>query len=148
LDHVVVDDQSETLFCRLVDFFAATRCVEWTSSTTVCGDLPSIAPEMVLEASYVAKPADCWSLGVVLLEVAGGMGSTRQAVGWPDDAELELAAAGIRNFFSCRGSHARALAAMGGVRSRAVLARLSGLLEPEPAARAVAGAFTHSCIDL
>ncbi|CAK0861784.1 unnamed protein product [Prorocentrum cordatum] len=139
LDHVVVDDQSETSFCRLVDFSAATRCVESTPSTTLCGGLPCIAPEMVLEASYFAKPADCWSLGVVLLEAVGGMGSMRQAVGWPDDAELEPAAARTRNFFSCDGSHARAMAVMGGVRSHAVLTRLSGLLEPEPAARAVAG---------
>ncbi|CAK0808791.1 unnamed protein product [Prorocentrum cordatum] len=144
LDHVVVDDQSETPFCRLVDFSAATRCVGSTPLTTVCGILPCIAPEMVLEASYVAKPADCWSLGVVFLEAVAGMGSTRLAVGWPDDAELELAAARIRNFFSRDGSHARALAVMGGVRSQTVLARISGLLEPEPGARAVASAWTHT----
>ncbi|CAK0804981.1 unnamed protein product [Prorocentrum cordatum] len=144
LDHVVVDDQSETPFCRLVDFFAAMRCVGSTPLTTLCGDLPCIAPEMVLEASYVAKPADCWSLGIVFLEAVGGMGSTRQAVGWPDDAELELAVARIRNFFSCDGSHARALAVMGGVRSQTVLARLAGLLEPEPAVRAVASAQTRA----
>jgi len=99
---------------------------------------------LVLDASYVAKPADCWSLGVVLLEAAGGMGSMRRAVGWPDDAGLEPAAARIRTFFSRDGSHARALAVVGGVLSHAVLARLSGLLEPEPAARAVAGAYAHT----
>ncbi|CAK0806970.1 unnamed protein product [Prorocentrum cordatum] len=128
MGHIVVDDHSGTPFCRLVDFSSATCCVESTPSTTVCGDLPCIAPEMALEAPCVAKQADCWSLWVVLLEAAGGL------------AELEPPAAKIRSLFSCEGSHARALAVMGGVRSRAVLAGLSGLLEPEPAARAAANA--------
>ncbi|CAK0909946.1 unnamed protein product [Prorocentrum cordatum] len=144
LDHIMVDDQSETPFCRLVDFFAASYFVGSTLSTTVCGELPCIAPEMVLEASYAAKPADCWSLGVVLLEAAGGLGSMRQAVGWLEDTELEPAAARIQSFFSREGSCARALVAMGGVHSRAVLARLSRLLEPEPTARADADAICSS----
>ncbi|CAK0789288.1 unnamed protein product [Prorocentrum cordatum] len=136
LEHIVVEDQSEAPFCRLVDFYQATRCPEATPLATTCGDLPCIAPEVALDESYVAKPADCWSLGVVLLEAAGGLGSMRQAVGWPEEAELEPTARRIKNFFSGEGSHARALAVMGGVRSEAVLANLSALLEPTPTARA------------
>ncbi|CAK0796399.1 unnamed protein product [Prorocentrum cordatum] len=144
LEHIVVEDQSETPFCRLVDFNQATRCPESTLLTTPSGDLPCIAPEVALDESYAAKPADCWSLGVVLLEAAGGLGSMRQAVGWPEEAELEPTARRIKNFFSGEGSHARALAVMGGVRSEPVLANLSALLEPTPTTRAAMDAIAQS----
>ncbi|CAK0891407.1 unnamed protein product [Prorocentrum cordatum] len=144
LKHIVMEDQSETLFCRLVDFFQASHRPESMPLATPCGDLPCIAPEVALDESYFAKPADCWSLGVVLLEAAGGLGSMRQAVGWPEDAELEPTARRIKNFFSGEGSHGRALAVMGGVRSELVLANLSALLEPTPTARAAMGAIAQS----
>ncbi|CAK0882881.1 unnamed protein product [Prorocentrum cordatum] len=109
LKHIVMEDQSEMPFCRLVDFFQAALCPESTPLATPCGDLPRIAPEVVVDESYVAKPVDCWSLGVVLLEAAGGLGSMRQVVGWPEEAELEPTARRIKNIFSGEGSHARAL---------------------------------------
>jgi len=144
LEHIILEDQSHKPFCRLVDFHQATHCPELTPSSTQCGELPCIAPEVALDESYLAKPADCWSLGVVLLEAAGGLGSMRQAVGWPEEAELEPAARRIKSFFSTSGSHARALAVMGGVRSEAVLDTLSALLTVEPTARATMAAITQS----
>ncbi|CAK0896734.1 unnamed protein product [Prorocentrum cordatum] len=105
LEHIIVDDQYDKLFCRLVDFNRAACCPDSTPSVMPCGDLPCIAPEMALDESYFAKPADCWSLGVVLLEAAGGLGSMKQAVGWLERAELEPTARRI-------GASSPAMAAM------------------------------------
>mmetsp|Transcript_10637 Transcript_10637/g.18363 ORF Transcript_10637/g.18363 Transcript_10637/m.18363 type:complete len:597 (+) Transcript_10637:104-1894(+) len=74
LHHVVVKQQDRLHF-TLVDFRSAVRAREHVQSNVVCGTLPCIAPEVALGEAYYPRYADCWSLGVVLLEVAGGLNS-------------------------------------------------------------------------
>lgn len=136
LEHIVMEDDLDRPCCRLVDFLSATRCPPTQRSATACGDLPCIAPEVAVEELYFPRPADCWSLGVVLLEAAGGLGSLMRAAGWNEDTEPRRAAADIRDLFSREGNHARALASVGGVRSGRALAVLQALLRPVPADRA------------
>jgi hypothetical protein len=95
-----------------------------------------VAPEIVLRDSYLPQAADCWSLGVVLLEMAGGLGSTKQAVGWTTEMGDGIAIEMVHDYFSMEGSHATALAVMGNVSSRSVLEIVTMLIKPETGDRA------------
>lgn len=74
LHHVVVKQQDRLHF-TLVDFRYTIVAREDTRSNVVCGNLPCIAPEVAFGEGYIPRHADSWSLGVVLLEIAGGLTS-------------------------------------------------------------------------
>jgi len=123
--------------CKLIDFRCAMITKQDAASRTVCGTLPCIAPEMALGRPYTPQLADSWSLGIVLLEMTGGLSSLAHCLPYdPLNADLRAVAAAELNFFAVQGSHARALAYMGGVENEAVLGRLRRLLHVEPNLRA------------
>ncbi|CAK0882579.1 unnamed protein product [Prorocentrum cordatum] len=126
------------LVCRLIDFSMAAHVPDSSMRETMCGSLPCVAPETALGEPYWPKPADCWSLGVVLLETACGQGTLELSVPWRRCAYLAQAMREILEFFAQAGSHAQAMASMGGVYDGAVLACLEALLRPEPLRRASA----------
>jgi len=140
LEHVVLSKawQAEAAYhCKLVDFRSAMVARGETLSRTVCGGLPCIAPEMALELPYMPKLVDCWSLGVLLLETAGGLGSLSRCLPYdPRNMEPRAIARPIQQFFEVEGSQVRALACMGSVQSPQVEKLLVSLLQVEPRARA------------
>lgn len=149
LEHVVVSEQpgqqqrpdtrcsnSHRNHCKIVDFHSAMVSRGQTTSRTVCGTLPCMAPEVAMGGPYVPRLADCWSAGMLLLEMAGGVSSLSRSVPYdPAQAEPRAVAAGIQSYFLMQGSHARALAFMGAVQNKAITAKLQALINPNPESR-------------
>lgn len=140
LRHVALMPSQEApggLWCRLLDFRSAVICGRG-SSRMRCGDLPYIAPEVLAEEDYLPVCADRWSVGVALLEMAGGLSTLERLLHWPlgrpphSDAET---ARQLREVFGQEDIHGRALALSGGVRNETVEAKLRSLLQPIPAQR-------------
>lgn len=137
LQHIVISasssSSSQGCRCRLVDFHTAMVSRGNTLSRTVCGTLPSIAPEMAVGEAYVPWRADVWSLGVVLLEMAGGLGTMHSAIQYDPAVATPRQVGGlILAYFGAPGSHERALSVMSGVRSAPILRQLQALLSPKP----------------
>jgi len=137
LEHIVVSHTGhhERYNCVLVDFNAALAAHGDTVSYTICGRLPCIAPEVARSVPYVPRLADCWSTGIVVVEMVGGLSSTERSVRFDPDAPMAQAAASIQEFFSHPGSHECALAYMGGVKHPRVISILQRLLRPAPIRR-------------
>jgi len=139
LEHVVMKPEADgTHTPKMVDFRSAMVAKEGVTSVTVCGSLPCMSPEMLCGQAYMPKPADCWGVGVLLLEMAGGKGSFFLALGIDeqkareqDSSQRPLMAEQIGNFFKKEGSHGAALSCMGGLQSTEIVEVLQGLLTPE-----------------
>lgn len=138
MEHVLLHtDGNEELVPKIIDFNCAMVAAGNRLSKTVCGGLSCIAPEMALGIAHLPKNADCWSLGVILLEMAGGLGGLSHAVPFnPAHVQLEVAATAIQRYFLLPGSQAQALAFMGNVRNAEVVEKLEMLLNPEFSERA------------
>lgn len=111
LDHVVVMEipGNERYRCRLVDFQSSVESHDGdTRSVTVCGTLPSAAPEVLMGGPYLPEFADCWSAGTVFIEMAGGLSLIRRCVDYEEDHTLDSALQ-VQNFFRAPGSHSRIL---------------------------------------
>jgi len=109
LPHVVLEEVAGGFHCRLVDFQCAVEVHDrQTMSTTICGTLPCAAPEVILGGPYVPWLADCWSAGVVFIEMAGGLSSMSQSVGYNPDSPVDAAVA-IQAFFADPASRQRVL---------------------------------------
>mmetsp|Transcript_110843 Transcript_110843/g.313653 ORF Transcript_110843/g.313653 Transcript_110843/m.313653 type:complete len:507 (+) Transcript_110843:182-1702(+) len=111
LPHVVLMEApgADHFDCRLVDFQCAMEAPDLaTVSTTICGTLPCAAPEVILGGPYVPWLADCWSAGVVFIEMAGGLSSMSQSVGYNPDSPVDAAVA-IQAFFADPASRQRVL---------------------------------------
>mmetsp|Transcript_6772 Transcript_6772/g.16965 ORF Transcript_6772/g.16965 Transcript_6772/m.16965 type:complete len:498 (-) Transcript_6772:130-1623(-) len=133
LEHVVLSQLPGTdrHRCRLVDFHSAMVARGQTTSRTICGTLPCIAPEMATGGPYIPRLTDCWSAGIVLLETAGGMTSLSRSVPY-QQAEARQVAGSIQSYFMLPNSHERALAFIGAVQSRRIVAILQDLVCPTP----------------
>jgi serine/threonine protein kinase len=142
-DHVVVRTDSCGGQCpQLCDFRMATTVKEGLTSLSCCGKLPYMAPEILFGRPSAPLPTDCWSMGVLLLEMAAGMGSFFKAVSINDN-EIELLdveqfsrlrslrtaiASRIEEHFDTAGNHAKAIEYMGAECSDGVSQILTGLL--------------------
>ncbi|CAJ1366411.1 unnamed protein product [Effrenium voratum] len=135
LQHLVISmlAGSDREHVRLVDFQSAMLVRPNMTSRTVCGAMPYMAPEMAQGGPYWPHSADAWSCGVVLLEMAGGLGSLSRAVHL-EEAPASIAAA-LLQFFEDPVSHAEALAALSGVDTITVIEQLEQLLVPNRADR-------------
>ena len=143
LEHVVMKHTADSIHMpNLVDFRSAVTAEKDVPFLAACGTLPCMSPEMVCEAPYLPKLADCWSVGVVLLEMAGGKGSFCRALNLDETSGKEMHASGnaanikmladqILNFFGTAGNHAVALAWMGGVENQQIQSIIESLLQPE-----------------
>ncbi|CAK0856955.1 unnamed protein product [Prorocentrum cordatum] len=138
LRHVAVEMACNRHICRLVDFSMAAHVPNSSTRKTLCGSLPCVAPETVLDEPYLPKPADCWSVGVLFLETACGQGSLEKSVQWRRGESLAHAAWKILEFFSKAGCHTEAMTKMGNALDGTTLACLGVVLKPEPARRATA----------
>ncbi|CAK0818452.1 unnamed protein product [Prorocentrum cordatum] len=139
LSHVAVETAWNGHICRLVDFSMAAHVPNSSARETLCGSLPCVAPEVALNELYLPKPADCWSLGVLLLETACGQGSLKLSVQWRSGESLAYSARQVLQFFSHAGCHTEAMTKMGNSSLDGItLACLEALLKPEPARRASA----------
>ncbi|CAK0822763.1 unnamed protein product [Prorocentrum cordatum] len=141
LRHVTVEMACSRHICRLVDFSMAAHVPDSSTRETYCSSLrslPCVAPETALEEPYLPKPADCWSLGVVFLEIACGQGSLELSVQWRREEPLARAAWQILEFFARAGCHTEAMTKMGNVHDGTASVCLQAVLTPEPARRASA----------
>ncbi|CAK0814054.1 unnamed protein product [Prorocentrum cordatum] len=138
LRHVAVEMAWTRHICRLVDFSMAAHVPNSSTRKTLCGSLPCVAPETVLDEQYLPKPADCWSVGVLFLETACGQGSLELSVQWRRRESLAYVAWQILEFFSQAGCHTDVMTTMGNVPDGMILACLGAVLKPEPARRASA----------
>lgn len=138
LPHVIASSPSSPGECvyRLVDFHSAMVAKGQTLSRTICGNLPCIAPEVAYGQPYIPKYVDCWSVGVLLLEIAGGVGSLSRAVQFDleQDHPQEVACR-VQSFFLVPGSHQKALTCLGAPNSPSILEKLQALVCANPAQR-------------
>jgi serine/threonine protein kinase len=132
LEHVVTDPVpgGHGYHCRIVDFRSALLSRGETQSRTICGTLPYIAPEMAMGGPYIAWRSDCWSAGIVLLEMGGGIGSLFRSVGLNPDSESADVAQSIQQYFAAPGSQATALATIGAIKRKDIVLKLHALLQP------------------
>lgn len=148
LEHVVVKpSEADGPPCAtLVDFRDAMVAKEGVVSAALCGYLPCMAPEILSGWSgryYLPKLADRWSLGVLLLEMAGGKGSFFKSVqvdesiarqhyqGTSPQASNMLADRILDHFQQDPANHGRALSCMSGLQSPEILRIIEGLLQPQ-----------------
>lgn len=68
-ENVLVD---EMLNCKLCDYGLICEVKKSTLSTTKYGTLPYMSPEMIHKATYDARAADVWALGVILYVILTG----------------------------------------------------------------------------
>jgi hypothetical protein len=144
LEHVVLNQENLEKdgypVPKLCDFHFAMVAKPGFVSRTICGKFPCMAPDMLLGQPYAPLAADCWSTGVLLLEMLGGMGSFVEALGLTeqetesifqeDGIAVQMATANkILAYFSNAGSHSRALACVNGVQNEKAVPILSGLLQ-------------------
>lgn len=127
-------DSSDYL-CKLIDFHCAVLGAGDFQSRSSCGTFPYMAPEVAVEESYNSQKADCWSLGVILLEMAGGLGSLTSFTGAEASQDPDLATALIRERFSEPGCHQQALCGFGASPSMEIVQAEQELLRPLPETR-------------
>jgi len=142
LEHIVVqpggvDDDGNTIapVCRIIDFRSALVVEETTTSRTSVGGLPCMAPEIAIGEAYTPKMADLWSLGVVLLEMFGGLSTLQRFVHWADDVPVATAGRQCIERFSRPGAHAEALGLLGAPRTPSIVSKLEALLQADPPQR-------------
>lgn len=138
LEHITLKIEADgSLFCKLVDFRSAMIAKEGITSVALCGSLPCMAPEVLGGQQYFPKPADCYSVGVILLEMSGGRGSFCQALNFDEQNIRTLPAEPqeradwgqrIQRYFATPGSQKAALAAINGVEDDEIGGLLEGLL--------------------
>jgi len=126
--------------CCIIDFSRAVSLRDNQMSNMVCGSFPCMAPEMAMGHTYMPKVADCWSAGVVLLEMGGGMSSLVRSVACDLGEEMFSIASRIYDFFQTTGNHAVALSYMGGIEDSVILRLLEMTLVSMPCNR-------HSMLD-
>lgn len=142
LEHIVVqtgdvvDDGTPIApVYRLIDFRSALVVDDATTSRTVLGCLPCMAPEMAIGEPYYPKLVDLWSLGVVFLEVCAGLSTLQRFVHWDDDVPVVTAGRQIMERFTRPGAHDEALGLLGAARDPSIVAKLEALLQPDPQRR-------------
>eukprot|EP00435_Cladocopium_sp_Y103_P050607 s1338_g15.t1 len=139
LQHLIISTLagSDREHVRIVDFQSAMLVKSNMTSRTVCGTMPYMAPEMATGGPYWPHSADAWSCGVALLEMAGGLGSLREAVKFDPEAAAASIAPTLMQFFEDPVSHSEALAVIDGVDTITVIEQLEQLLVPSWADRVV-----------
>eukprot|EP00932_Pfiesteria_piscicida_P012969 SRR837773.24434.p1 GENE.SRR837773.24434~~SRR837773.24434.p1 ORF type:complete len:164 (-),score=33.27 SRR837773.24434:38-496(-) len=131
MEHIAIDAEKN---CKVLDFRAAlvAKWREPRTSEPIVGRLPCIAPQVALSQPYIPRMADAWSLGVVLLETAGGLNALSQSVPYSTEApNLSQVANRIVAHFSTEGSHEKSLTALGGPPEPEILQILRALLVVE-----------------
>lgn len=150
IDNVLMCRKSmdEGYECKLMSCSAAIFARMGAMSTAAFGALPCIAPEVSIAHEYNPYFADCWSIGIILLEMAGGLSSTARAVPFNPRDDPPMVAPSIVNFFSAAGSQKQALAKIGNVQDPEIDGILQALLRPVPNARATMKELvdTRQCI--
>lgn len=133
LHHVVVKQQA-SIHCTLVDLHQAIIAHGDMVSTTVCGCLPCMAPEVGLAESYIPRFVDAWSAGILLLEISGGLGSLSRSTYFDLDLDNDSGECleAVFDFFESPNCHQKALGVMNGVSSHQVLLYLHELLVVAP----------------
>jgi len=135
IEHVVMRPGKAEGFSHwtLVDFRSALITQGNNTSSVICGGLPCMAPEVMAGQNYIPRLADRWSLGMLLLEVSGGLGTLDAAVHWLSSAVDGSLAARIMAFFREEGSHAKCFSLMNRAPpGPAILEPLEALLLPAP----------------
>jgi len=138
-EHVVLskNETDESLIPHLVDFHTAMVAKAGVMSRSVCGKLPCIAPEVLSGELYIPISADVWSVGILLLEMAGGLESLVKAVDiTPEEADIlqmneeqvQASSNKVRDYFAIAGNHENALAHLNGVHNEEIRTNLKSLL--------------------
>lgn len=132
LQHLVLSylAGSDREHIRIIDFQTCMVSKPNSTSSTVCGQMPYMAPEMALGGPYYPHSIDTWSCGVVLLEMAGGLGSLSRSVPFDPDASPASIAPLLLQYFEDPVSHTEALATLAAVDTIAVIEQLEQLLVP------------------
>mmetsp|Transcript_58680 Transcript_58680/g.107316 ORF Transcript_58680/g.107316 Transcript_58680/m.107316 type:complete len:348 (+) Transcript_58680:1-1044(+) len=135
LKHVVIQANPNGKFhCTIVDFRRAMVVRGNTPSTIQVGTLPYTALEAI-SGSYRPVCADCWSMGILLLEMAGGIGSTFAATGTNIQSVPRLFKLSAENVFLQGLSNGKALTVLGAKHDAEICSLLDALLTIDPEQR-------------
>lgn len=70
LENIIVDKDFNVKLC---DYGCMKETGQSSMSTTLCGTLPYLAPELVRQGPYCAKGVDVWALGITLYAAVTGV---------------------------------------------------------------------------
>jgi len=73
-ENMLIRESSDNVMLKLTDFDTACSCKTKSICKTVCGTMPFMAPDLLLQKEYDGRKADMWSLGIVMLELLCGIG--------------------------------------------------------------------------
>jgi serine/threonine protein kinase len=132
---VVSEDNPGSYHYKLIDFQLALVAQDGTPSSTVCGRFPCMAPEMAAGTPYIPRYADLWSVGMVLLETAGGLECSTSSLSAAALQDTQVAFEELWTFFEEQGSHRQAVCSLGAQPSDEIVKALEMLLQPDPEAR-------------
>lgn len=82
-ENILVDDEFN---CKLCDYGFMCESRKGSVSTTMCGTMVYMSPEMLQQVSYDAKTADVWALGVLLYVILIG------SAPWNGENEMSMLA--------------------------------------------------------
>jgi len=135
LEHAVVDVRNDRVFkITLCDFQSAMVVHGKATSSTMCGTLPYIAPE-VIGGTYRPILADCWSVGILLLEMAGGIGCVWEVLNVSLQSFVAVFKEAASRWFRKEDVHAISLTKCGAEHDAHVLGLLEAVLQVDPEAR-------------
>jgi len=79
-ENMLIRESADGLLLKIADFDTAFSCRTKSQCKMICGTMPFMAPELIMERQYDGRKADMWSMGIVMLELICGISVMERAL--------------------------------------------------------------------